>query len=257
MNCIIIDDDATSRLLIRKLCGVQENLTVLEEFPNAIQAIKFLNQNHVDLIFLDIHMPDFTGFDFIQTIKNPPQIILITSDRNFAIDAFEYDCIVDYIVKPLELPRFLKAIQKVQKISNAVQQTEPVVQPSVKSADINIVADEGTADVSQHSKSPGKDLYVNIDRRLVKINISSIYLVEAKGDYIQIKTEEKNYVVHSTMKKIEEKLPEDLFLKVHRSYIINTKKIIDIEDNSVLIKKDVVPVSRSNRPELMKRLNLL
>ena len=100
-------------------------------------------------------------------------------------------------------------------------------------------------------------MYVNIDRRLIKIDIPSIYLVEAKGDYINVKTSEQNYTVHSTLKKIEEKLPDHLFLKVHRSYIINVKEIIDIEDNSVLIKKDLVPVSRSNRPELMKRLNLL
>ncbi|MGY6650024.1 LytR/AlgR family response regulator transcription factor [Wenyingzhuangia sp. IMCC45574] len=258
MNCIIIDDEATSRLVIRRLCGHEESLHVLEEFPNAIQAIKFLNQNQVDLIFLDIHMPDFTGFDFIQTIKNPPQVILITSDRNFAIDAFEYDCIVDYIVKPLELPRFLKAIQKVAKVKkvNPVQEkpNEALLSNSIP------VDKESSAialDATSKQEETDNELYVNIDRRLVKINIPSIYLIEAKGDYIQIKTEEKNYIVHSTMKKIESKLPGDLFLKIHRSYIINTKMIIDIEDNSVLIKKDVVPVSRSNRPELMKRLNLL
>lgn len=106
-------------------------------------------------------------------------------------------------------------------------------------------------------KSISNDFYVNIDRRLIKIDLPSIYLIEAKGDYINIKTEEKNYIVHSTLKKIEQKLPDHLFLKVHRSYIINLKHIIDIEDNSVLIKKDVIPVSRSNRPELMKRLDLL
>ena len=100
-------------------------------------------------------------------------------------------------------------------------------------------------------------MYINIDRRLIKIDIPTIYLVEAKGDYILLKTEDKNYTVHSTLKKIEDKLPNDLFLKIHRSYIINVQKIIDIEDNSVLIKKDVIPVSRSNRPELIKRLNLL
>ena len=105
--------------------------------------------------------------------------------------------------------------------------------------------------------SSGDYLYINIDRRLIKIDIPSIYLVEAKGDYIHLKTESKNYTVHSTLKKIEEKLPDDLFLKVHRSFIINVQEIIDIEDNSVLIKKDIIPVSRSNRAELMKRLNLL
>ncbi|MDO3695408.1 LytTR family DNA-binding domain-containing protein [Wenyingzhuangia sp. chi5] len=242
MNCIIVDDEATSRLVINQLCSQAGGLEIDGEFSNAIQAIKHLNQNEVDLIFLDIHMPDFTGFDFIQTLKNPPKIVLITSDTQFAIDAFEYDCIVDYMVKPIALPRFLKAVKKVE---NAILSNEPVQESTP------------TKNSKKEAVSSGKDLYVNIDRRLVKINIPDIYLIEAKGDYIQIKTEAKNYVVHSTLKKIEDKLPEDLFLKVHRSYVINIKMIIDIEDNSVLIKKDVVPVSRSNRPELMKRLNLL
>ena len=237
MNCIIIDDEATARAIINQLCSNVDSLNVLEEFPNAIQAIKYLNQNDVDLIFLDIHMPDFTGFDFIETIKNPPKIILTTSDSNFAIQAFEYDCIVDYLVKPITPERFKKAIQKAEAVASSPKKVE-------KPED----------DVETSS---GDDLYVNIDRRLIKIDIPSIYLVEAKGDYIQIKTETKNYTVHSTLKKIEEKLPDSLFLKIHRSYIINVDKIIDIEDNSVLIKKDVIPVSRSNRPELMKRLNLL
>ncbi|WP_298754464.1 LytTR family DNA-binding domain-containing protein [uncultured Psychroserpens sp.] len=236
MNCIIIDDEATARAIIAQLCSNVNSLNVLEEFPNAIQAIKYLNQNDIDLIFLDIHMPDFTGFDFIETLKNPPKIILTTSDSKFAIQAFEYDCIVDYLVKPIASERFQKAIKKAE----------------VKS--MPIAASTASEKVETTS---GNDLYVNIDRRLIKIDIPSIYLVEAKGDYIHVKTENQNYTVHSTLKKIEEKLPNDLFLKVHRSFIINVNKIIDIEDNSVLIKKDVIPVSRSNRPELMKRLNLL
>ena len=236
MKCIIIDDESTARAIINQLCSKLDDLIVLDEFPNAIEAIKFLNQNEVDLIFLDIHMPDFTGFDFIQTLKNPPKIVLTTSDANFAIEAFEYDCIVDYLVKPVLLPRFEKAVQKAKSSGYTEQISD-------------------TNDTNQSSTD--KELYVNIDRRLIKINIASIYLIEAKGDYILVKTEEKNYTVHSTLKKIEEKLPANLFLKVHRSYIINVKQIIDIEDNSVLIKKDVIPVSRSNRPELMKRLNLL
>jgi DNA-binding LytR/AlgR family response regulator len=181
-------------------------------------------------------MPDFTGFDFIETLKNPPKIILTTSDANFAIQAFEYDCIVDYLVKPLTLSRFKKAIQKAEKSS---------LVSKAKKVDDKV------------ELTSGNDLYVNIDRRLIKIDIPSIYLIEAKGDYIHIKTEDKNYTVHSTLKKIEDKLPDSIFIKVHRSFIINFNKIIDIEDNSVLIKKDVIPVSRSNRPELMKRLNLL
>ncbi len=234
MKSIIIDDEEMARAIIEKLSSNNKNLNLFESFSNAIEAIKYLNQNSVDLIFLDIHMPTFTGFDLLQTLKNPPKVILTTSDKNFAIEAFEYDCIVDYLVKPVTQERFDKAVQKAILFS----QTNKVESKPKDSEVIN-------------------ELYVNIDRRLVKINFATINLIEAKGDYILIKTDSKNYTVHSTMKKIEEKLPDDLFLKVHRSFIINTTKIIDIEDNSVLIGNNVIPVSRSNRPELMKRLNLL
>ncbi|WP_396152653.1 LytR/AlgR family response regulator transcription factor [Flavobacterium sp.] len=236
MNCIIIDDEEMARAIIAQMISNHNELKLAQEFSNAMQAIKYLNQNEVDLIFLDIHMPDFTGFDFIQTIKNPPKVILVTSDKNFAIEAFEYECIVDYLVKPITEERFQKAIQK----ANAAQFSSSSTKES------KTVTEDNT-----------NEFYVNIDRRLIKIEFNSVTVVEAKGDYIHIKTDTKNYIVHSTLKKIEDKLPKDLFLKVHRSFIINTKKIIDIEDNSVLIAKDVIPVSRANRPELMKRLNLL
>ncbi|WP_034923218.1 LytR/AlgR family response regulator transcription factor [Gillisia sp. CAL575] len=235
MKCIIIDDEEMARTIIEQFIKKNPHIEFVGEFSNAMQAFKFLQQETIDLIFLDIHMPDFTGFDFIQTLKNPPNIILTTSDRNFAIEAFEYDCIVDYIVKPVSQERFDKAVQKA----------------------LNFKAPENPQDITTSINKAENDLYVNIDRRLIKIDIPTIYLIEAKGDYILIKTSEKNYTVHSTLKKIEEKLPENVFFKIHRSYIINTQKIIDIEDNSVLIEKFVVPVSRNNKPELLKRLNLL
>jgi len=116
MNCIVIDDEALARTIISKMITSHPALNFIDEFENAMEAIKFLNQSTVpiDIIFLDIHMPGFTGFDFIQTIKNPPLVILITSDRNFAIEAFEYKCIVDYLVKPITEERFLKAISKIE-----------------------------------------------------------------------------------------------------------------------------------------------
>jgi len=237
MNCIIIDDEEIARVIIAQMISHHKELNLVQEFSNAMQAIKYLNQNDVDLIFLDIHMADFTGFDFIQTIKNPPKVVLITSDRNFAIEAFEYECIVDYLVKPITEERFQKAVVK----ANAAQ-----ISTATSSKEVKPSEEDNT-----------KEFYVNIDRRLIKIEFDSVTVVEAKGDYIHIKTDSKNYVVHSTLKKIEDKLPKDLFLKVHRSFIINTKKIIDIENNTVLIAKDVVPLSRTSRPELMKRLNLL
>jgi DNA-binding LytR/AlgR family response regulator len=225
-----------ARIIITQLCSGYKNLLIEQEFSSAVEAMKYLNSHKVDLIFLDIHMPGFNGIDFIQTIKNPPLVILTSSDPNFAIEAFEYACIVDYLIKPIHKERFAKAIQKAEKTKLQYNAHIPL---------------------KKDATNPDNALFVNIDRRLVKINFEGIYLVVAKGDYIMIKTETKNYIVHSTLKKIEMKLPEDSFLRVHRSYIINVSKIIDIEDNCVLIKKDIVPISRDNRPVLMKRLNLL
>ena len=118
MNSIIIDDDATARLIIKQLCNTSEQVSVIEEFSSAIDAIKYLNSNDIDLIFLDIHMPTFSGFDFIQTLKFPPKIILTTSDKNFALEAFEYECVVDYLVKPITKERFEKSLLKLSHLEN-------------------------------------------------------------------------------------------------------------------------------------------
>lgn len=235
MNCIVVDDDETFRAIFEQLVDNNPSVEMQGSFSSAIEAMKYLNSNNVDLVFLDIHMPDFDGFDFVRTIKNPPNIILTTADKNFALQAFEYECIIDYFVKPVTQDRFDKGVVKAVSLfkESALTYKNPVPDESIN------------------------DLYINIDRRLIKIDIPTISIIEARGDYIYLKTDTKNYTVHSTLKKIVDKLPKEVFLKAHRSFVINTKKIIDIQDNSVLIGKDVIPVSRSNRSELMRRLNLL
>lgn len=235
MKSILIDDEVMALEILKKLCSKVKELEVVATFSNAIDAIKYLNSNQVDLIFLDIHMPDFSGFDFVKTLKNPTNVIVTTSEKDFALEAFEHDFIIDFLVKPLSKSRFIKAIQKTK-----IQKEAPKLK--------NDFSEENTLlDV----------LYANVNRRLIKIDIPSINLVEANGDYINVKTSKKNYVIHSTLKKIENKLPSNLFVKVHRSYLINIKKIVDIQDNSVLIEKEIIPVSRINKPELLRRLNLL
>ncbi len=231
MKVIIVDDEQASRAIIRQLCETTKSIDVVDEFENALEAIKFLNKKKdIDLIFLDINMPNFTGFDFIETLKNPPKVILTTSHTEYALEAFEYGCIIDYLTKPISEERFIKAIEKTKR--------KEIENP------IGLDTDS-------------KDLFVNIERRLVKISLSDINLIQAKGDYISIKTHKKNYIVYSTLKKVLDKLPEKQFVKVHRSYIINLSKIIDIEDNSVLIDKEVIPISRANKDTLMHKLNLL
>ncbi len=236
MNCIIVDDEATARAIVNQLCSKIDGLDVIAQFDNAIDAIKFLNEHTTDVVFLDIHMPGFSGVDFVKTLKNSPKIVLTTSDTQFAIEAYEYESIVDYLVKPITQDRFEKSIHK---IKIALDKKHDETQPNTSST------------------SSDEDLYINIDRRLIKLKLNSILFVEAKGDYIDITTVTEKYHVHTTLKKIKEKLPEKSFLQIHRSYIINFTKIIDIEDNSVLIEKSVIPISRTNRPELMRRLNLL
>jgi DNA-binding LytR/AlgR family response regulator len=237
MNCILIDDEATSRLILNQLCSEIDNLTVVAEFENATQAIKYLNKNEVELILLDIHLPDFTGFEFIQTLKVLPIIVLTSSDKNFAIKAYEYDCIADYLVKPILLPRFKKTIQKVN----------------------NLISQKHEGDFLEKlvEKVSETELYINVAKRLIKIDIPSIYLIEAKGDYVNLKTIDGNYIVHTSLQNIQNKLPATLFLRIHRSYLINIKKIKSIEDNTVLINKDVIPISRLSRVELMNIINLL
>jgi DNA-binding LytR/AlgR family response regulator len=236
MDCIIVDDDSAARLIIKQLCKTTSKLVVADEFSSAIDAIKYLNENSVDVVFLDIHMPSFSGFDFLKTIKSSAKIILTTSDKNFALEAFEYTNVVDYLVKPVSKQRFETSLKKLDVFSDSSIDTETEVETKTPSSDF---------------------IYVNVDRRLVKINIPDILYIEAKGDYISIKTNGKSFIVHSTLKKVQDKLPEELFMKIHRSFIINFSKIIDIEDNSVLIEKSVIPISRANKSELIKRLNLL
>jgi DNA-binding LytR/AlgR family response regulator len=233
IKCIIVDDEKLAREVLSVLILKSDKLVLLEQFSNAIDAIKYLNANKVDLVFLDIHMPNFSGFDFVQTIKDPPKVILVTVDKNFALEAFNYNCISDYLIKPLVEERFNKAINR-----------------------ISIKREKSLVPLNPNDSSV-KEIYVNIDKRLIKIDISSINFIQANGDYILIRTEGTNYTVHTTLKKIEDKLPKTSFLKIHRSYIINVNKIIDIQDSTVLIGKDLIPVSKNNRPILMESLNLV
>lgn len=234
MNCIIVDDEAAARLILKKLCTEIPNINVVAEFESAIEAIKYLNNNQVDIVLLDIHLKYLNGLDVIETIKNPPKIILISSDKSFGFDAFQHNCVVDYIAKPVTLERLNKAVNKTNSFLSHDQ-----------------------TDNNQNSLNLESDIYINIDKRLIKIKIDSILLIESKGDYINVNTEEKNYIVHSTLKKIHQKLPHSFFVKVHRSFVVNILKISSIEESTVVINKKLIPISRSNKPELMERLNLL
>lgn len=238
MRCIIIDDDKMSRVSLTKLCEKVSHLDVVKVYESALEAVGDLKSiEQVDLIFLDIHMPELGGFDFVKAMKSVPKIIFTTSDPSKALEAFEVEA-VDYLLKPITLPRFLSAVERIRDQS--------ITQASIST-------------ISTETKHIYKDeIFVNTDRRLVRISVDEICIVEAKGDYILVKMEDqKVHIVRSRFKNMEERLSPDKFIKVHRSYIINVSKIVDIEDSSVLVKNEIVPISRSHRSQVIEKLNLL
>lgn len=231
MNYIIIDDEATSRTIIKGLCDEHNVLNFIDEFSSPIEALKFLNTTDIDLIFLDIHMPGFSGFDFIQTLKSSPKIILITSDSDFAIKAFEYPYVLDYLLKPIIPERFNLTIGK-----------------------LNMYVKD--ASVSKENDQQADYLFVNINKRLVKIDFEDLCYIESKGDYVGVVTQTDTFVVHTTLKSLFSKLPESTFFKVHRSYVVNLQKVNQIIDNGIRVCETNIPLGKTYKNDFLKKLNL-
>ena len=228
MKCLIVDDDQFSQLVIKKCVERTDELTLVEIFSNGFEARKYVQENDVDLIFLDIEMPEMTGLEFIQTLDNPPQIILITSKEDYAVQAFE-NAVVDYIVKPVKYPRFIKAVERALD---------------------NHRGTKGAQAEADH-------LFVKIDHKLIRLAMSEILYVEALADYVNVHTKDSRYTVLSTMKAMESKLPEAEFARTHRSFIIRLDKIESIEENLVTLPGKAIPISRSYKANIMQRLNTL
>lgn len=232
MNCIIIDDDPLSRKIVEEFVERTDNLTLIHSYENAVDAINaFKNEPDIDLIFLDIEMPEMSGLDFMDSLKNPPQIIIISSKDKYALNAFDYD-VTDYLLKPIAYSRFYKAVDKAQ--------------------------DRFT---KNKIDTKGDEIFIKKNSSLVRLKYENILWVEALENYVIFNTFSDKYTIHFTMKAIEQKLPSHKFTRVHRSYIVNTSSINVIEDNSVIIKtKDgvkTIPIGKSYKDKLMGDINLI
>ncbi len=230
MKCLIVDDDDFAREVIRVFVERTQGLEILAECNNAISALQILQSNEVDILLLDVEMPEMTGLDLVKSLSVLPQVILITSKEDYAVDAFEYS-LTDYLVKPITYARFLKAIQKAQK---EIENFQPVM--------------------SQRDK---ESIFVKADNKLNRINLFDIYFIEALSDYVIINTEKKRYIVHATMKSLEEKLPTRIFARVHRSFIVNLTKVETIEDLSVVMPQKTIPIGNSYKTSFLSKLNFL
>ncbi|PCI32108.1 MAG: DNA-binding response regulator [Flavobacteriaceae bacterium] len=245
MKCIIIDDDQFYIDFLKKYCE-KLKIEIVDVYQNSVLAFQELdNMPECDVIFLDINMPDISGFDILN--NNPrTQVVILSADDSNAVKAFDYN-VADYLQKPFPFDRFMRAINRVKENMTKVEET---AQP-------NLVTQKS---FPTHEKVIEKNgtVFVNINKKLIKLDVSDVVLVEAKGDYVLIKrANSENLIVHSTLKRIKEKLPEESFLQVHRSFIVNLKKIVDIEESTVVVNRDVVPISRGNRANLLSRLNVV
>lgn len=231
MKCIIVDDNQMARMALKQLVSQVQGLDLIAECTDAAEALDLLNSNGVDLLLLDIEMPGMTGLDLIKKLgNNKPLIVFTTAKKDYAVEAFELN-VVDYLIKPIALPRFKQAIDKAEEALDSNRQ-----EVKVEEQGFVFVKDNGI---------------------LKRIAIDDILFLEAMGDYVKVHTQQKFHVVHATLKSIEEKLPSSKFIRVHRSYIVAINKIDYIQEGTISIGKTSIPVADTHKSNLNKRLNLL
>ena len=235
LRCLVVDDDPLSVQVVLNCIANTPFLTAVGSFTNPVEAAESLRTDPVDLLFLDVEMPVLSGIELLRTLYQPPLVVLITSSKNYAVEAFE-QAVVDYLVKPVSYPRFLQAAQKAADISER----------RAAAPDPDAIA----------TPAPNADFtFVKIDNKLVRVNFGDVHYVEALGDYVHIVTGQSKLIVYSTMKAAEEKFPISRFLRVHRSFIVNFNRIQALEDNSVVVDGKHIPVGQTYLRDVMQRLN--
>lgn len=228
ISCAIVEDDSVSLKLVELLAERTGMLEVKGSFSSPARAIPWLMKNKVDLLFLDVEMPEMTGLEMLMVLTCKPEVIIISGNPNYAIEAFDLT-VTDYLLKPLkDFSRFLAAVNK---------------------AGTNIKSRVGRIDSA--------NLFVKVDSLLININTEAIILVEAFGDYIKVHTPEKVHTVYATLKNLEEKLDAKRFVRVHRSYIINLTKITNINPNNLEIDKKIIPIGSIYKTDLLSKIRVL
>ncbi|WP_025663863.1 LytR/AlgR family response regulator transcription factor [Aquimarina megaterium] len=227
MNCITIDDEPLAHKVIKNYCTNLSFLNVVKECYSAFDAMNYLNDNQVDLIFLDINMPKLKGLDFLRTLSDPPLIIVTTAYQEYAIEGYELN-ILDYLLKPFSFERFLKAINKAQSQKKMMDSMQKGTQNQVLS---------NTKNVNQNDS-----IFVKGDKKMHQIQLDSILYLESLGSYVKIHLENETITSLDRLTNFENTLPENQFLRIHRSYIIALKKIQTIEGNRLKITGIDIPI---------------
>jgi DNA-binding LytR/AlgR family response regulator len=233
MNCIIVDDDQLSCKILEGYVAKSSSLNLVGTFNDSVEARNVITQRQdIDLVILDIKMPEMDGFDFIMSLDNPPNIILVTSAEEYALKAFDFN-VIDFLLKPVSYGRFCKAIDKT----------------------IRYYSRKETASTGD------EEIFIKKSSTLVKLKLKDIIFIEALENYVTLNTRDDRFTIHFTMKAIENQLPSGLFIRVHRSYIINKSMIQSIKDNTLelLVGDSVksIPVGKSFRDSLLNDINVM
>ncbi|KQO34766.1 two-component system response regulator [Flavobacterium sp. Leaf82] len=238
MKCVIIDDEPLAVELLEDFVRKIDSLELLTTFNNAIDAVSFINQNNVDLIFLDIQMPHFSGIDFLNTIEKKPLVIFTTAFSDYAVEGFNLGA-VDYLVKPIPFHRFLKSVVRAQQILNPA-------------ANVQAISESTTAPELEQDF-----MFVRAEYENVKMNFSDILFIEGLKDYVKIYTTDNKFTLTLiSLIKLENLLSSKGFSRIHRSYIINIKHVKSIQKNKVLISDKRIPISESYKSAFFERINL-
>jgi DNA-binding LytR/AlgR family response regulator len=237
MKCIIIDDDHIVRKLIEGFVKKTKKLELLGSFENPVVALdKYADSDQIDLIFLDVEMPEMSGLELLENLKTEPRVIIISGKDKYAINAFDYD-VTDYLLKPITYSRFYKAVERASEKMTLV---------------------EGDDNADRDAKD---EIFVKENTSLKRVKFNDICFIEAQENYISLQTYDKRHLIHFTMKAIEKELPSKQFLRIHRSYFVNLDKIDSITGNQINVKLKNetahLPIGKSYKEDLMSRLNLM
>lgn len=228
LRCLVVDDDPLAVQIVENCIANTPFLSHAGSCTSALAAADLLRKQPIDLLFLDVEMPLMSGLDLLRSLRNPPLVVLITSNKGYAVEAFEH-AVLDYLVKPISYARFLQAAQQAREALAGQVPSAPAEESAFT--------------------------FVKVDSKLVKVLFEEVLFVEALGDYVHIVTKRSKLIVYSTLRAIAEKFPAALFMRVHRSFIVNIRQIQTIEDNAILLADKLVPIGQTYQKEVFQRLN--
>ncbi len=242
IHCLIADDDPSSQDVLSKYVDRHADLDTVGVCEDGIEAANSLREKEVDLILLDVEMPEMSGLELVESLSDPPAIVMVTSHEEYAVEAFDVD-VVDYLVKPVRYGRFLTAIERASERLDLAGSYDASAEPAGESPHL--------ADTS------AEHVFLKDGRRLIRVALQDIQWIQAQGDYMLVQAESDRYMINSTMKELEEKLPSSQFIRVHRSHIVRIDQIKDIEDTTLIIDGKMLPIGPSYQDDLIGRIQTL